>query len=53
MSGNNETLDPYEQGYRAERSGLTEKDCPYAVGTPEHARWMEGFHEATDDETPE
>ena len=53
MSDGDKSADPYEQGYRAERQGLTEKDCPYGVGSPEYARWMEGFHEATDEETPE
>ena len=53
MSDDPPDVDPYELGVRAEREGLTEKDCPYEAGTPEHARWLEGFHDATDDETPE
>jgi ribosome modulation factor len=48
MSGN-----PYEEGFRAEQQGLTEKDCPYADGTPERERWLEGFRDASDDESSE
>jgi len=53
MSDDRTDLDPYDQGFQAERQGLTAKDCPYPTGSPEHARWLEGFHDATDDETPE
>ena len=45
-----ESLDPYWQGFYAPQNGLGDEDCPYELGTLEHAKWMEGFREASPEE---
>ena len=53
MSDQKHDPDAYEQGFNAEAEGLSPKDCPYEAGTPEHARWMEGYRDATEEEDHE
>jgi ribosome modulation factor len=53
LSDERQDLSPYEQGFNAEAQGLSEKDCPYQAGTPEHARWLEGYRDAAEEEDHE
>ena len=39
---------PFEQGYTAATDGLPASANPYAVGTAENARWLDGYHALTD-----
>jgi len=53
MSDQKHDRDAYEEGFNAEIAGLSEKDCPYKAGTAEHARWIEGYRDATEEEDHE
>jgi len=37
-------------GNRAFKKGLSPVDCPYTMGTPEHACWMLGWEAGFDDQ---
>lgn len=35
----------YDAGQSAAKRGGKSADCPYAIGTEEHSRWMLGFED--------